>query len=117
MGGMGGGHYTADCLNCDTQKWFNFNDSGVTLTDKNRLSSSGAYLLFYTRRKTNEKVFEKEEKEDREKERQESNNGGRTRAIDGKKEGAGMKKNKMLNAFPLLSPNPLDGSIVEERCI
>ena len=50
MGSMGGGHYTADALNVDTGKWYNFNDSRVSPTSASRLSGSAAYLLFYLRR-------------------------------------------------------------------
>jgi ubiquitin C-terminal hydrolase len=50
MGSLGGGHYTADALNVDTGKWFNFNDSRVSRTSSSRLSGSNAYLLFYVQR-------------------------------------------------------------------
>lgn len=47
MGAMGGGHYTADCKNADSQQWYNFNDSRVSGTSPEHLSQSNAYLLFY----------------------------------------------------------------------
>ncbi len=50
MGSLGGGHYTADALNVDTGKWYNFNDSRVSSTKPSRLSGSSAYLLFYVQR-------------------------------------------------------------------
>ncbi|OWZ10474.1 Ubiquitin-specific protease [Phytophthora megakarya] len=50
MGSLNGGHYTAECLNADTQEWFDFNDSSVTAIKKPELSSSSAYMLFYQRR-------------------------------------------------------------------
>ena len=50
MGSLGGGHYTADALNADTGKWYNFNDSRVSSTSSSRLSGSSAYLLFYVQR-------------------------------------------------------------------
>lgn len=50
MGGLGGGHYVATCLNDDTQKWHNFNDSRVSSVSEASLSGSAAYILFYQRR-------------------------------------------------------------------
>lgn len=52
MGGLGGGHYTANCkhdhLGC---KWFNYNDSNVSpLSSERELQSSVAYVLFYKQR-------------------------------------------------------------------
>lgn len=49
MGGMGGGHYTAHCLNDDTGKWFSFNDSRAAPASEASLSGSAAYMLFYRR--------------------------------------------------------------------
>lgn len=49
-GGLGGGHYTAYCLNHLTQKWYTFNDSIVTNCDVSATRTSGAYLLFYQQR-------------------------------------------------------------------
>ncbi|GMF42542.1 unnamed protein product [Phytophthora fragariaefolia] len=42
MGSLNGGHYTAECLNADTQEWFDFNDSSVTAIKKPELYSSSA---------------------------------------------------------------------------
>lgn len=50
MGGLGGGHYTAYCLNHITQKWYSFNDSIVSGCDVSAARTSSAYLLFYQRR-------------------------------------------------------------------
>ncbi|KAL4145359.1 hypothetical protein PRNP1_013031 [Phytophthora ramorum] len=50
MGSLNGGHYTAECLNADTQEWFDFNDASVTAIKKPELYSSSAYVLFYQRR-------------------------------------------------------------------
>ncbi|KAK1935715.1 Ubiquitin carboxyl-terminal hydrolase 2 [Phytophthora citrophthora] len=50
MGSLNGGHYTAECLNADTQEWFDFNDASVTALKKPELCSSSAYMLFYQRR-------------------------------------------------------------------
>lgn len=48
-GSLGGGHYTADCLNADTGAWYHFNDSHVSRTGEASLSQTAAYLLFYVR--------------------------------------------------------------------
>ncbi|XP_065195075.1 ubiquitin carboxyl-terminal hydrolase 4-like [Sycon ciliatum] len=50
FGGLGGGHYTAYGLHHDTQKWYDFDDSGVSSITQNELVSQSAYVLFYTRR-------------------------------------------------------------------
>ncbi|ETN20034.1 hypothetical protein PPTG_03127 [Phytophthora nicotianae INRA-310] len=50
MGSLNGGHYTAECLNADSQEWFDFNDGSVTAIKKPELYSSSAYMLFYQRR-------------------------------------------------------------------
>jgi ubiquitin C-terminal hydrolase len=53
MGGLGGGHYTANAIvqspfeePSETARWCCFNDSAVT-DGAPGLSSSSAYLLFY----------------------------------------------------------------------
>jgi ubiquitin carboxyl-terminal hydrolase 4/11/15 len=48
-GGTGGGHYTAICKNYDG-KWYNYNDSSVSLSSPGNVVSSAAYVLFYRRR-------------------------------------------------------------------
>ena len=54
MGGTGGGHYTAYAKNPITDKWHEFDDSGVAEIDDSRarqeVVSSSAYNLFYRRR-------------------------------------------------------------------
>jgi len=50
MGVLGGGHYTATCLDDPTSKWFNFNDSTVSEADVSETQSSVAYVLFYKQR-------------------------------------------------------------------
>ncbi|XP_046852979.1 ubiquitin carboxyl-terminal hydrolase 4-like [Xenia sp. Carnegie-2017] len=52
FGGLGGGHYTAFCKNPNGQ-WYDFDDSSVTSMSKERVVSSSAYLLCYTRRDDN----------------------------------------------------------------
>lgn len=50
-GGLGGGHYTAYAKNFVDGKWYNYNDSSVSLvSDPQSVVSSAAYLLFYKRR-------------------------------------------------------------------
>lgn len=47
MGGMGGGHYTAHCLNADAGAWYNYNDSRVSPTSEDSIGGAAAYMLFY----------------------------------------------------------------------
>jgi hypothetical protein len=49
IGGMGGGHYTAKCLNEVDQKWYSFNDSTVSPTTASAAVSGSAYVLFHRR--------------------------------------------------------------------
>jgi ubiquitin carboxyl-terminal hydrolase 4/11/15 len=49
MGGMGGGHYTAHCLDERTGKWVEYDDSHIRLMDKPREPDSESYILFYQR--------------------------------------------------------------------
>ena len=122
---MGGGHYTADCVNADTDRWFNFNDSGVTLTEKARLSGSGAYVLFYTRKKTDETVFQTNTRP--------SENNTNTNHINNNNNNNNNNESTNYNVavannnqreneggpaqFPFSPINPLDGSIIEEQCV
>ena len=46
-GSTEGGHYTAVCKNND--KWYNYDDSSVTVTSPRACLSSAAYVLFYRR--------------------------------------------------------------------
>lgn len=50
MGSLNGGHYTAECVNADTNDWYDFNDSSVSPIKKPQLCSSSAYILFFRRR-------------------------------------------------------------------
>lgn len=50
FGSLGGGHYTASCLNANFNKWCYFNDSSVGSCSKSQIVSPAAYLLFYRRR-------------------------------------------------------------------
>ncbi|XP_056225311.1 uncharacterized protein LOC130164541 isoform X2 [Seriola aureovittata] len=58
VGGLRGGHYTATVKSEDDERWYNFNDSRVSLpdyqllqVDNNEISCS-AYLLFYRKKTT-----------------------------------------------------------------
>lgn len=47
-GGLGGGHYTADCAGLtDPENWYNFDDSHVSIWENNNINTSDAYLLMY----------------------------------------------------------------------
>ena len=50
FGGMGGGHYTAYAKNCADQRWYNFDDSSVSVADEESVCSKAAYVLFYQKR-------------------------------------------------------------------
>ncbi|KAM3443169.1 hypothetical protein NHJ13734_002055 [Beauveria thailandica] len=50
-GGLGGGHYTAYAKNFVDGKWYNYNDSSVSVVSNTQsVITSAAYLLFYKRR-------------------------------------------------------------------
>lgn len=50
-GSLAFGHYTAYCKNFETNKWYDFNDSSVTLLDNpSEVVSSAAYVLYYIRK-------------------------------------------------------------------
>jgi hypothetical protein len=49
-GNLGGGHYTARCLNEKSGKWFSFNDSFVRECTPESAITTEAYVLFYKRR-------------------------------------------------------------------
>ena len=48
MGGMGGGHYTADCVSIiDNKTWYHFDDSSVSRYQGTEINTSNAYILMY----------------------------------------------------------------------
>ena len=49
-GGLGGGHYTAKCLNFIDEQWYDFNDSSVTSCSPESCLTERAYVLFYRRK-------------------------------------------------------------------
>jgi len=50
-GVLGGGHYTAVCLNRNDGRWYRYDDTKVSaVTEESDLVSDAAYLLFYKRR-------------------------------------------------------------------
>jgi ubiquitin C-terminal hydrolase len=46
VGVMGGGHYTATCLNPGDQQWYHFNDQ-LVLKARPPVATPSAYILFY----------------------------------------------------------------------
>ncbi|EJD07703.1 UCH-domain-containing protein [Fomitiporia mediterranea MF3/22] len=50
MGGLGGGHYRAYAKNHETDKWYHFDDTHVSVADPADAVNRSAYLLFYKRR-------------------------------------------------------------------
>ncbi len=47
-GGMGGGHYTANCAGVtDPENWYNFDDSRVSRWEGSDIDTSSAYILMY----------------------------------------------------------------------
>ena len=46
---MNFGHYTAYCMNPETGKWYDYNDSSVTQHSDNVVTNA-AYVLYYKRR-------------------------------------------------------------------
>jgi len=54
FGRLGGGHYTANGINKNDNKWYSFDDSYVkAIDDISTIDSPAAYLLFYQRRGLN----------------------------------------------------------------
>jgi hypothetical protein len=50
-GSLAFGHYTAYAKNCETGKWYDFNDSSVSELDgSHEVVSPAAYVLFYIRK-------------------------------------------------------------------
>lgn len=48
MGGLNGGHYTADCVSImDNSTWYNFDDSNVYRYNGSNINKSNAYMLLY----------------------------------------------------------------------
>ncbi|XP_068655113.1 ubiquitin carboxyl-terminal hydrolase 5 isoform X1 [Aristolochia californica] len=48
-GGMGSGHYTAHIKLLDENRWYNFDDSHISVINEEDVKSSAAYVLFYRR--------------------------------------------------------------------
>ena len=50
-GSLSFGHYTATCKNPLDDKWYDYNDSHVSLVQENsEIVNSSAYVLYYKRR-------------------------------------------------------------------
>ncbi|KRY28700.1 Ubiquitin carboxyl-terminal hydrolase 15 [Trichinella spiralis] len=48
-GGLGSGHYTAFAKNCDTKRWYNFDDMHVSVVSEEDIVTKEAYVLIYLR--------------------------------------------------------------------
>lgn len=55
-GGLGGGHYTAYAKLVEENRWYHFDDSHVSAVSESEIKTNAAYLLFYKRVKTEQKV-------------------------------------------------------------
>eukprot|EP00041_Stephanoeca_diplocostata_P007956 m.113969 g.113969 ORF g.113969 m.113969 type:complete len:1012 (+) comp17112_c0_seq1:122-3157(+) len=51
-GYMGGGHYTANARNFESNAWYNFDDSYVMPEDRRHSKTAASYVLFYQRTST-----------------------------------------------------------------
>ena len=49
-GTMNAGHYTAHCLNSETDRWYRFDDSMCREIKPEEIVTSAAYVLFYRSR-------------------------------------------------------------------
>ncbi|CAB4310728.1 unnamed protein product [Prunus armeniaca] len=59
-GGLGGGHYTAYAKLIDENRWYHFDDSHVSPVNETDIKTSAAYVLFYRRVKSGQKIGEAE---------------------------------------------------------
>ena len=50
FGSLNGGHYTANCKNPESGKWYNYNDSSVSGISNSQVVTPAAYILFYRKR-------------------------------------------------------------------
>ncbi|XP_015581523.1 ubiquitin carboxyl-terminal hydrolase 5 [Ricinus communis] len=55
-GGMGSGHYTARIKLLDENRWYNFDDSHISLINEEDVKSAAAYVLFYRRVKADSAI-------------------------------------------------------------
>jgi ubiquitin C-terminal hydrolase len=61
-GGTGGGHYIATTRNTLNFKWYEFNDSQVSLiTNPKSIIDRTAYILFYQKKRINEPLYQENE--------------------------------------------------------
>ncbi|CAI0374597.1 unnamed protein product [Linum tenue] len=56
-GGMGSGHYTAHIKLLEENKWYNFDDSHISLINEDDVKSAAAYVLFYRRVRSSDNVL------------------------------------------------------------
>ncbi|KAK2416497.1 ubiquitin carboxyl-terminal hydrolase [Trifolium repens] len=55
-GSMGSGHYTAHIKLLDENRWYNFDDSHISLISEDEVNTAAAYVLFYRRVKTDDEI-------------------------------------------------------------
>lgn len=55
-GGLGGGHYTAYAKLVDENRWYHFDDSHVSAVNESEIKTNAAYLLFYKRVRSEQKM-------------------------------------------------------------
>lgn len=55
-GSMGSGHYTAHIKLLDENRWYNFDDSHISLISEDDVNTAAAYVLFYRRVKTDDDI-------------------------------------------------------------
>lgn len=56
--GFQSGHYTAYCWNSDLDTWIHFNDNTVSFATQEEVkNASGAYILFYEKKSTTNRVL------------------------------------------------------------
>lgn len=53
-GSMGSGHYTAHIKLLDENRWYNFDDSHISLISEDEVNTAAAYVLFYRRVKNDD---------------------------------------------------------------
>ncbi|KAI5427432.1 ubiquitin carboxyl-terminal hydrolase 5 [Lathyrus oleraceus] len=55
-GSMGSGHYTSHIKLLDENRWYNFDDSHISLISEDEVNTAAAYVLFYRRVKTDDDI-------------------------------------------------------------
>jgi ubiquitin C-terminal hydrolase len=55
LGSSGGGHYTANCKQKQSNRWYKFDDNWVSEIDSGQVITGATYMLFYEKRRGNSK--------------------------------------------------------------